>query len=68
METQLGDDFSDVRIYHDHGATLLGVNAYTEGSEIHFAPGFYNPHTSTGRELIAHELAHVIQQREGQDD
>ena len=66
MEGTLGADFSDVRIHaeSDH-ATEVGALAYTQGSDIHFAPGQYQPDTASGRELIGHELTHVVQQREG---
>ena len=44
-------------------AFRLGAAAYTDGSGIVFAPHEYQPHTSTGRLLLAHELAHVVQLR-----
>lgn len=43
----------------------LGALAFTCGADIHFAPGRYNPHTHEGAQLLAHELAHVLQQRTG---
>ncbi len=43
----------------------MGAQAFTQGENIHFAPGQYAPHSNTGMELIGHELAHVVQQREG---
>jgi hypothetical protein len=39
--------------------------AYTQGNDIHFAPGQYSPETSKGQELLGHELTHVVQQRQG---
>lgn len=39
--------------------------AFTQGEHIHFAPGQYQPHTAQGKRLLGHELAHVVQQREG---
>lgn len=65
METALGADFSDVRVHIGHEATSLGAIAYTWGSNIHFAPGTYNPHTIQGQKLLGHELWHVVQQRSG---
>jgi predicted SprT family Zn-dependent metalloprotease len=65
METSFGTSFSDVRVHHGHEATMLGANAFTNGNDIHFAPGQYQPHSPTGQELIAHELTHVVQQRQG---
>ncbi len=66
MERGLGSDFSDVRVHPDSGkATEVGALAYTQGNDIHFAPGQFSPDTSAGRQLLGHELAHVVQQREG---
>ncbi|MGB1450264.1 MAG: DUF4157 domain-containing protein, partial [Marinirhabdus sp.] len=39
------------------------ARAFTQGEQVHFAPGQFNPNSQTGQELIAHELAHVVQQR-----
>jgi len=65
METAFGADFSDVRVHIGHEATSLGAIAYTWGTNIHFAPGQYNPHTIQGQKLLGHELWHVVQQRTG---
>jgi uncharacterized protein DUF4157 len=65
METAFGADFSDVRVHIGHEATSLGAIAYTWGTNIHFAPGQYNPHTMQGQKLLGHELWHVVQQRSG---
>lgn len=65
METALGGDFSDVRVHVGHEATALGAIAYTWGTNIHFAPGQYNPHTIQGQKLLGHELWHVLQQKAG---
>ncbi|MCG8416584.1 MAG: DUF4157 domain-containing protein [Proteobacteria bacterium] len=62
METAFGADFSAVRIHEGPQAESLGALAYTQGSDIHFQPGQYNPHSAHGRELLGHELAHVVQQ------
>lgn len=43
----------------------MGAKAYAQGSDLHFAPGEYAPESQQGRELIGHELAHVVQQAEG---
>jgi hypothetical protein len=68
MESRLGHDFSQVRIHTDvragESASSVGANAYTAGHRIVFAPQQFRPETETGRHLIAHELAHVIQQRD----
>jgi hypothetical protein len=66
MENSFGVDFSDVDIHKDsQQAPSLGALAYTQGNDIHFAPGQYNPGSKEGQELLGHELSHVVQQREG---
>jgi len=65
METAFGADFSAVRVHQGPQATMIGAQAYTTGSDIHFAPGQYDPHSQAGRELLGHELWHVVQQKEG---
>lgn len=66
MEAGFKTDFSDVRI-HTNSQSALKVNAraFTQGSHIHFAPGHFDPATGQGRQIIGHELAHVIQQQQG---
>ena len=65
-ESSFNTDFSDVRVYADSGkATQVGALAYTQGSDIHFAPGQFSPDSGSGRQLLGHELAHVVQQRQG---
>ncbi len=66
FEPRFGHDFSDVRI-HTHGraqaaSRTIGARAYTLGRDIAFAPGEFEPRTRQGRHLLAHELAHVVQQ------
>lgn len=67
METGLGHDFSNVRVHVDEqadaAARSLGAAAYTVGNEIVFAAGTYDPDSPAGKERIAHELTHVVQQR-----
>lgn len=65
LEAALGAQFSDVRVHVGPEAAALGAIAFTWGSDIHFAPGQYNPHTQQGQMLLAHELVHVVQQRAG---
>lgn len=65
MEGALGANFSDVRVHVGSEATSIGALAFTWGSDIHFAPGQYNPHTPHGQFLLGHELTHVVQQRAG---
>ncbi len=66
MENRFSHDFSRVHIHTDNaaGRSAHAVNAlaYTVGHDLVFAPGQYAPGTTAGRRLIAHELAHVVQQ------
>lgn len=66
MEQRFGHDFSRVRVHADARAAEsvrdVGAHAYTVGSNIAFDTGQYAPLTRTGRQLLAHELAHVVQQ------
>jgi hypothetical protein len=62
----MGADFSDVRIHPNSSkAPEVGALAYTQGNDVHFAPGQFSPNTNSGRHLLGHELAHVVQQRQG---
>jgi hypothetical protein len=67
MEPRFGLDFSRVRIHTDtkaaESARAVGAHAYTVGHAVVFAHGQYAPGTEAGRRLLAHELAHVIQQQ-----
>ncbi|WP_127587382.1 eCIS core domain-containing protein [Paenibacillus koleovorans] len=66
MEGSLGHDFSNVNVHADSSkATEVGAHAYTQGNDVHFAPGQYDPSSKSGQQLIGHELTHVIQQSEG---
>jgi hypothetical protein len=66
MEQRFGHDFSDVRIHTDEvaarSADALAAEAYTVGSHVVFGAGRYDPASSDGQFLLAHELAHVVQQ------
>lgn len=78
MESRFGNDFADVRVHTGDqaiaSARAVGASAYTLGRDVVFGSGRYTPHTRSGRRLIAHELAHVVQQgqpgipRTGHDD
>jgi ribosomal protein S18 acetylase RimI-like enzyme len=65
MEAAFRADFSDVRVHVGRDARSIGAIAFTWGSNIHFAPGQYNPDSLQGQRLLGHELAHVLQQRGG---
>src|SRR5689334_20052128 len=66
MEERFGYDFSGVRVHSDEqahrSADETDAEAYTVGQDIVFASGRYSPNTEGGRELLAHELTHVVQQ------
>jgi Domain of unknown function (DUF4157) len=66
METAFGSDFSAVRVHTDSSAadlsTRLNARAFTIGRDVAFASGEYQPGTVIGDALVAHELAHVMQQ------
>lgn len=65
MEGVLGVPLGDVRVRVGPEAGALGAVAFTMGSTIHFAPGRYAPGSRQGLQLLGHELAHVVQQRQG---
>jgi hypothetical protein len=66
LETSFGQDFSRVNIHRSsQAAQRINALAYTQGEIIHFAPGEFNPHSESGRNLIGHEFAHIVQQRSG---
>lgn len=67
FEPRFRHDFSRVRIHSDASAAAsaraVKARAYTFGSDVVFAAGEFSPGTSEGRRLLAHELAHTMQQR-----
>jgi hypothetical protein len=69
MSAALGYDFSGVRVHTDAEADKLNqqlqAKAFTTGPDIFFKRGAYSPAPSSGQELIAHELTHVVQQSKG---
>jgi hypothetical protein len=65
MEGVFGAGLSAVRVHEGSRAENVGARAYTQGTDIHFAPGQYDPESKRGQELIGHELAHVVQQSHG---
>jgi hypothetical protein len=69
LEMRFGRDFSSVRIHRgddaEKSARDVNASAYTVGRHIVFGAGSYAPHSEAGRRLLAHELAHTLQQ-EGQ--
>jgi hypothetical protein len=69
LEPRFGYDFSGVRVHADssaaRSAAVLSARAYTVGPDIVFGRNQYAPSTADGLKLLAHELAHVVQQRGG---
>lgn len=68
FESRMGYDFSGVRVHNDTAAGQSAKNinalAYTNGSNIVFGEGQYQPNTENGKRLLAHELTHVVQQKD----
>lgn len=69
LESYYGQSFGDVSVHTGSGAAQVtrsfGAQALTVGPHVAFSPGTYSPSTTSGRNLIAHEIAHVVQQRKG---
>jgi hypothetical protein len=69
FEAKFQRPFNDVRIHDDAGADnaarSIDALAFTRGNDIYFRSGAYDPVTAAGKRLLAHELAHVVQQRPG---
>jgi Domain of unknown function (DUF4157) len=67
MEPRFGHDFSRVRVHTDRIAAdsvqAVDAIAYTVGDHLAFGAGRYAPNTSSGQRILAHELAHTLQQR-----
>ncbi|MDP2887493.1 MAG: DUF4157 domain-containing protein [Bacteroidota bacterium] len=69
MESGFGNDFSGVRVHTGNEAQQmskdLNAQAFTHGQDIYFDEGKYNPETTSGKHLLAHELTHTVQQTGG---
>ncbi len=72
MSEAFGEDFSGVRVHTGPEAQRqtaeAGAAAFAVGNDVAFAPGMYNPGSPLGDALLAHELAHVVQQKSAGDD
>ena len=67
MEPRFGTDFGGVRVHETPDlANAIQAQAFTHGQDIYFNSGKYNPGSSGGKELLAHELTHVVQQNDEQ--
>jgi len=66
MGNRFGTDFSHVKIHNDSQShqlnSTLNSKAFTVGNDVYFNQGNYNPQSSDGKHLLAHELTHVVQQ------
>jgi len=66
MQSAFGQDFSDVSIHADQQSAEmnkeLNAQAFTHGRDIYFNAGKYDPESTQGKKLLAHELTHVVQQ------
>jgi len=69
MESKMGADLSGVKIHtgsEAHGMSeSINAKAFTQGQDIFFRQGEFQPQSSQGKELLAHELTHTVQQGEG---
>jgi hypothetical protein len=71
LEPTFGHSFGEVRIFADdqasESARSLDASAFTVGQDVFFAQGAYDPGSPGGLHLLAHELAHTVQQRGATD-
>ncbi len=69
LEAELNTDLSAIRVHSGDNAfrvtNAMGAQAFTIGNDIFFESGRYDPISQEGRRLLAHELTHVVQQRDG---
>ena len=70
MESSFGRDFGDVKVHTgseaSKAATSVQAKAFTVGNEIVFNEGNYQPSSTEGKKMIAHELTHTVQQSQGE--
>jgi len=68
MSSRFGSSFSQVKVHNNREAIELNQsldsNAFTVGNDIYFNEGQYDPGSSQGKQLLAHELTHVLQQND----
>jgi hypothetical protein len=72
MESRFGYDFGNVQIHNDslahQSSSQINALAYTQGNHVVFGSGQYQPETNSGKQLLAHELTHVLQQNKRSTD
>jgi hypothetical protein len=70
MEQAFNADFSGVKVHHNNEADQINksiqAKAFTTGQDLFFRQGAYEPNSASGKELLAHELTHVVQQNGSQ--
>jgi hypothetical protein len=71
MESRFGYDFGNVQVHNDalahQSSADINAQAYTHGKHVVFAEGRYQPGSNSGKQLLAHELAHVVQQNSSEE-
>ncbi len=69
LEPRFGQDFSHIRVHRDaaaaHSARAVDAQAFAQGNHLVFGSGHYDPKTDSGKKLLAHEIAHSLQQQKG---
>lgn len=65
VQSQFGFDPSSISIKESPQVADMGANAMAQGNIISFAPGSYDPNSSSGTELLGHELSHIAEQAKG---
>ena len=69
LENEFRTSLDDIRAHTGRNAQQItqkvGAKAYSVDNHIVFAPGVFQPNSTQGRDLVKHELAHVVQQRQG---
>ncbi len=72
LESAFREDFDDIRVHTDEKAQKAseqrGARAFTRGRDVYFGKGEYDPASREGHEVLAHEMAHVAQQRKGETE
>jgi hypothetical protein len=64
LEANFNTNLKDVEIHENHAPAMIGAKSFTSGNKIFFAPGAFNV-MAQGKQVMAHECAHVIQQQGG---
>jgi hypothetical protein len=69
MESGFGHDFGNVRLHTNSNAVQMSkdmnAQAFTHGNDVYFNENKYDPNSTDGKRLLAHELTHTVQQGGG---